>query len=399
MRRSHPVGMIYLCTGCSHICKFLDKACTELSKACGEVCKPLGKCIEFVCTPITKVLDRPFGFYVIFAGMVNIPAAIVAVLGVFDPKVAACKKHPLVIFCVVDIVLAIMHVAMALYIQNRLAFGMQEGVLNAKSPAQHMTPQRLEAQDAGAPAAAGDGQELSTRDLMKRAGEIILYDVGFCLYVFAFIGAFVFNGMGLDWVEKCNTGSALPRATGGLHLFFIVGAICIAGVWLCFLFCQACCDCLDGSSKRRQQQQQRPQHQNPPKQQKMATGLTTLVFGRKKAGTILRAPPQQPQQGVILGPQGPIQGVPAAAMVYGQQHPQQQAMPAPSAPPMAAPMASPTPSAPPPPQQQPPQKGGAAVLSTVGGFAAGKAAAGMGMAGRGLQAVGKKLDKKNAGHE
>lgn len=388
--------MIYICQAPGQCCKALDKACTECSKALGPICKPVSQCIEFVCTPITKVLDRPFGFFVIFAALINIPAAVVAALGVVDPEVADCEKHPLVIFCIVDIVLAVMHIAMALYIQYRLSFGLQEGVLNAKTP---MPGAQQTFQQAVNP---GQEQELSTRDLMQRAGEIIMYDVGFCLYVFAFIGAFVFNGLGMDWIRACNPDSAYPRAAGVLHLFFLVGALFIAGVWLSFLFCQACCDCLDGSSKRRKQQhQQQQQRQQPPKQQYMQSGLTTLVLGRKKGGQILRPPPQQ-QQGVVLGPQAaPIQGVPAAgfapaaappaSVVYGQP----QAMPAPSAPPMtpsAPPMAAPVQEQ----SQQPQQKGG--MLSTVGGFAATGAAAGIGAAGRGLQAVGKRLAKdKTAG--
>lgn len=236
------------------------------------------------------------------------------------------------VLCLADVFFAAMHCGMALYLQRALVRGLQEE---------------------GQSAIAATSQQPTPKELMSRAGHILLHDVPFCLYVFAFIGAFCFNCVGFGWIGACKTGTALLSIAATLHTLFAMGAVNFVALWYCALACSDCC----GGSKLAPAQQPvgggpagHPGYAQP--RPALLSGLFYLVFGR----------------GAAVSPHARAAGAGAPVVIMGMpaHAPASQAMPVPSAPPLQ-------------PQQQPqPQQ--PQPMSKVQ-----MAAAGLQFAGRGLQ--------------
>jgi len=150
--------MIYFCKGCECI----GKGCDECSKALGECCKPCA-----------KILERPLGGFVLMSIIVNLIVLICALLGVINPDVKNCTD-PVMLLCLADAVLAIIHGGFGVYLQSRLVSGLTKA------------------------GAIGPSSSLPSSEIMKQAGHIALYDVGFCLYIFVFAGSFFLQRRGLD---------------------------------------------------------------------------------------------------------------------------------------------------------------------------------------------------------
>merc|ERR1719367_260999 len=102
-----------------------------------------------------------------------------------------------------NIPLSVIHAIFAVYLQRLIVRGMGGGSKKPDAaPGQDGSPEE--------PAAVEESQPLTSEVLLKRAGRIMLYDIGFCVYVFTFIGSFVFNCAGLKWHSSCSYGSSLP---------------------------------------------------------------------------------------------------------------------------------------------------------------------------------------------
>eukprot|EP00443_Scrippsiella_acuminata_P092739 CAMPEP_0115390506 /NCGR_PEP_ID=MMETSP0271-20121206/10236_1 /TAXON_ID=71861 /ORGANISM="Scrippsiella trochoidea, Strain CCMP3099" /LENGTH=315 /DNA_ID=CAMNT_0002814049 /DNA_START=147 /DNA_END=1095 /DNA_ORIENTATION=+ len=286
--------------------------------------------------------------------MLTIPAFACAAGSLTDADVVGCSTHPLVMLCGVNAVLAIVHLGMALYLQKRLVHGLEPGILNTHG-------------------AAADGQapqNLSSKELMARAGQVVLYDVGFCIYVFVFFGAFVLQCTGFGWIGGCDPSSPLPYIAASLHVMFTLMAVFFGFMWW---FAMMCDDCCNSWSKPAQSVAQ------PQRRQRRGILGTLLGFllgntGRRQQGpppTVMGAPAQQ-QMGVP--PMYHASPIPPAGYQYHMG--QQQQQPVQGIPVHA--QGIPEPSAPPPPQQQPEQQ-------TAGQMAAQAAAGGIRAAGQGLQ--------------
>lgn len=152
-----------------------------------------------------------------------LPAGICAIVSQGDAALQDCES-PVLAACVVNIVLAIGHSGFALYLQSRLVSG-------------------FAAATAGGPGgAAPRGQEMDDpEELIKQAMHIVLYDVGFCIYIVVFVGALAFEIVALVWIGGCHGLGPLPVAAAGLMCAWGWLAIVLLVVWWCMLSCVACC--------------------------------------------------------------------------------------------------------------------------------------------------------------
>lgn len=332
--------------------KACDDACKSCSKCCDDACKGCGDC----CAPCSTALDRPLGSYVLMSGVLNIPAAACAAISFASEDVRGCSVQPLNALCGLNFVLGLGHFAMALYVQRRLVYGLN----NAGSMP-----------GAGAaPLSAAGSHSIPANELMTRAGHIVCYDVAFCLYLFAFVGSFALQCFGFNWIRACRASSSLPWVSATLLTVFAFAAVGFAFLWYCALSCDACLqDCW-------------PRRSHQPQAGQRPRGLLYLVLGNP-------APPAGAPAPTVVGTSSPVmQGMPMAGF-GGAPHAAHGAH-APSAPP-------------PPPQYQfqqgpaaaaPPPPGAPLRGQQAGAQAAGVAAAGLTMVGQGLNAAGQWLDKR-----
>mmetsp|Transcript_82706 Transcript_82706/g.184531 ORF Transcript_82706/g.184531 Transcript_82706/m.184531 type:complete len:349 (+) Transcript_82706:101-1147(+) len=278
-----------------YIFKACDGCCSGFGKACDQCCKDLGQC----CDPLCKVMDRPLGGYVLMAGLMNVPAAVCSVLALTDEGVTGCTKHPLSAFCGVNCLLAIGHTAFALYLQRQLVRGLAVDPLTGttqSAPSSGVAPTVV--------------QELSAKELMSRAGHIVLYDVGFCFYVFVFGFSFIFQNIGFGWISGCRgVDSALPWFSAVLLLLFAFGAVGFAMLWYCALACDDCCGSFGA----------RPVSTGAQPQNRQNTGLVGSLLKVIMGGGMSRQqqPPQQPP--TVMG--APVYAA-GGQQAYGGQHQQ-----------------------------------------------------------------------------
>jgi len=224
---------------------------------------------------VGKVLDRPLGGYVVTAWMFNIPVGICAALALANGRISGCVDKSVFWFCVANVVLAIVHCGFAIYLQTRLV------ALLA-----HMS----------------DGREATSQDLMKRAGDIVLYDFGFCIYIFVFLGSFFFQFVGLSWGRECDAG-ALPILAGVLLILFAFAAGFFFTIWLATLACVNCCQQCFGNLMLKVVLGRDISQRRPP--------APAVLIGQ--AVTTGAVPPQRPYQAVPPGHPGPS----AAQAMYG----------------------------------------------------------------------------------
>lgn len=188
-----------------------------------------------------------------------LPAAMCAALSLADEEVVACDRGQET--STANLALGVVHPLMALYLQTKLFHGLQQRDV---------------------PLTAADGRDLAAseqtqaRVLMERAGHVVLYDVLFCLYIFVFVGSFVFQLVALSWASSCGSSSPLPYAAATLLLLFGMMASCFGSCWW---FAMLCGDCCSRGALR---------------------GLFGFLFGRPSASIV---------QGAPVGP-AYLQGVP-----------------------------------------------------------------------------------------
>eukprot|EP00413_Alexandrium_margalefii_P026327 CAMPEP_0204574756 /NCGR_PEP_ID=MMETSP0661-20131031/40789_1 /ASSEMBLY_ACC=CAM_ASM_000606 /TAXON_ID=109239 /ORGANISM="Alexandrium margalefi, Strain AMGDE01CS-322" /LENGTH=248 /DNA_ID=CAMNT_0051583315 /DNA_START=69 /DNA_END=811 /DNA_ORIENTATION=+ len=236
--------MIHLFNGCGSLCK----ACNS---ACGGVCKFCGAAL----TPCTKVFERPLGGYVVMTAVLTLLAAMIACIGASNKEVRACDLHPLTLYCLLNVLFGLGHTAFAFYLQGKL-----DSSLRDQSPG--------EAEDGAAAAAPGaaSGQPATSAELLSRASHILLYDIGFCFYVFIFFASFIINCAGVGWSLDC-VGAKEPWASGFLMVFFHVLAVCFAILWSAVLWCDHRCGRLMGK-------------QQPSSGGHQGSGLARVIIGR-----------------------------------------------------------------------------------------------------------------------
>eukprot|EP00929_Paragymnodinium_shiwhaense_P076810 TRINITY_DN39541_c0_g1_i2.p1 TRINITY_DN39541_c0_g1~~TRINITY_DN39541_c0_g1_i2.p1 ORF type:complete len:215 (-),score=40.61 TRINITY_DN39541_c0_g1_i2:200-844(-) len=204
--------MIYIFKGCEGCCNGFGKACDRLCHGCNHVCRPC-----------CQVLERPLGGFVLLAAILGLPATLFGALAVTEPEASDCEQ-PLLMVCGVNAVLGLLHPGMALYLQVRLLSGLDPAQLTSA--------------------------DLSAKELLNRAWHIVLYDVCFCFYIFAFFGGFFFNLWSFGAVSGCQSTYIWLSST--LLLLFGLGALGFTFLWFLVMACEDCCN-FGGSSRPKSQ--------------------------------------------------------------------------------------------------------------------------------------------------
>jgi len=212
--RDHLRGarMIYIFQLCGGICKAPCVCCQEVSKACNNCCKGCGTACDDCCKAISDcwapIVQRPLGSFVIVTWVVM--ALVIACCAATIPNGLKPENkdicRDLVIFCLADIGLAIIHGAFALYMQRRLVSALDE-------------------------------QEGSSHsDIGKTLGAIMWRDIGFCLYFFVFFAAFGYNFYGIGEGRTCNDHGYSQGAVGLMLCF----GVCTFWFGLCYPLGNCC---------------------------------------------------------------------------------------------------------------------------------------------------------------
>jgi len=155
-------------------------------------------CEGCTCSFIT---DRPLGWY-IFLCLVNlIPVVLLGGVGAIDD----CDDAPGAAVSAGSAVLALLHLGFAFYFQCRLIRGLE----SVEAP--------------------------TAEELSKRAGDILLYDVGFCVYAIIFLMAFFFNCYAAAASLQCSNAAGTLAAILSILFAFLAFAFMI--LWFCCLHC------------------------------------------------------------------------------------------------------------------------------------------------------------------
>jgi len=169
-----------LCDLCGNVCQTCAHCSADLCGGCEQTCK---NC----CRPIVAITSRPLGCFVIIAAVLNIPAAAVALSSLSNPAIQECEVRN---FCYGAVGIALMNVAFSLYLQWRLDLSIRSG------------------------------NEQGARALIQEATQIVLYDVGFCIYVIVFVFSVVFSFMGIGWSSDCPARDSGPLWAAVFLLLF-----------------------------------------------------------------------------------------------------------------------------------------------------------------------------------
>mmetsp|Transcript_31907 Transcript_31907/g.91974 ORF Transcript_31907/g.91974 Transcript_31907/m.91974 type:complete len:225 (-) Transcript_31907:138-812(-) len=217
--------MIYIFKGCAEICRLPCKACDACCTFIGNSCS----CIDDFFKPIVA---GPLAAYVLGTWFYM---ALLAAAGAFGVADSQCTEAQ--VACAVFIGLSVVHAAFAYYLQRQIVSGLARKGLH---PSSH-------------------------QDLAREAVHILLYDVGVCLYILAFLGSFAF---------ACYSFGLL--GCGGVSWGFGAATLLVMYAWLAAAYLSAwyCCAYCAGvfqSSRRPPQRQQR--QQKPPQQNFVVMGV------------------------------------------------------------------------------------------------------------------------------
>jgi len=179
-----------------------DVLCKAPCKCCKEACKAWAD----VWAPITR---NPLGGYVIMTWITMIPVVVCA--GVSLTKIV-CKDPKLHLFLAIGT--ALIHALGAWHIQHQLVKALNDAGMEERAQMTHHA-------------------------IAKKAGYVMVYDIGFCLYTFFFLGAFGFACYSLQSLQDCEgEGTGLARCAWGLLIFYAMAACNFATCWYCG---QQCC--------------------------------------------------------------------------------------------------------------------------------------------------------------
>lgn len=190
--------MIYICKGCSSACEGICALCCKLPcKACSRCCRECCECLHVVFHPI---LRGPLGPYVMATWVVMLVASIAAIYGYTQADCSDAETGNILL-----LVVAAIHALFATYIQRRIIWGL--AVRNV---------------------------EWSSGQVAKEAVNIGLYDIGFCLYFFFFIGALCFCFYSMSMLS-CG------GSTGWIAVICLLVYKFCAPYYILFWYCGNCC--------------------------------------------------------------------------------------------------------------------------------------------------------------
>jgi hypothetical protein len=217
--------------------------------------------------------------------------------GALNKDVSDCED-PVMMLCFANVALAIVHGGFALYLQSRLLTGLAKTGTAASS----------------------------SKELMSQANHIMLYDIGFCLYVFVFFVSFGLNVVGLSWISDCSPSTPLPFIGALLLVLYAFGVVFFAVFWWFLMACDECC----GGLFRPPPPRPTPVYAAAPARKRPA-GLVGFMLGGLMPQQKQRGPQPAPQQmGMPMGV--PVQVARPVATGYVVQQPGAAAPPPAAAP-------------------------------------------------------------------
>lgn len=190
--------MIYICKGCGQVCVGPCKCCAEICKKIGQFFRP--------------VLEKPLGTYVVATWVALL--FIATPLGVLGMLSGGCSDVKMKgIIC---IICSVIHSCVAYYIQWRIVQNLAKG-----------------------------GGAFSGQQAAQEAGKLILYDVGFCIYMIFYFGGF--GAACWSMSADCDYG------VDAVSLFTFLSALCLV-IWGVGAFNYALCwyfgNCLFGGANK-----------------------------------------------------------------------------------------------------------------------------------------------------
>merc|ERR1719272_1421313 len=148
-----------------------------------------------------------------------------------SPHITKCAASfpSMSILACVDVMMAIAHVVVAIYFQCRLISSLK------------MPEADQEANGGGGRQKPHDHQA----NMMNQATHIMMYDIGFCLYMLLLIASLVLNIQGFFATWDCSYEySGFLTWSSMLHLAFLGILVLVALLWFCIVGCQEkeCCE-------------------------------------------------------------------------------------------------------------------------------------------------------------
>jgi hypothetical protein len=224
--------MIYLCKAFTLPCKCCEASCKAAGEACKESCKCIGtlceKCGDFF-GPITRgpLAAYVVGTWVTMVGCIFafVMAYVKATEWIDSVPTAAeeiAKKYceEATMFFIINIPVCVVDMLMARYIQWKVVREIRKE--------------------------GHDTETISHQDIAEKARHIALYDIGFCLYVFFFLGGFGLQVWGLTQLEDCQ-GTGTGWAASGVK---IVYHVLIWNYFFCWYVWQHCCGAKEKRKER-----------------------------------------------------------------------------------------------------------------------------------------------------
>jgi len=218
-----------LCTccreGCGSVCSCCGKTCTEMGTCVGKACESCeeglssavsccsstcGTCCGSLCSVLSAPLRKPLAGYFVLAVMFGIPLIVTGASGLSRVGPAECGG--LQALSIGYIVFGVLHILFTLHVQERLS---ASAVLEEEAPA-----------SAGSEGGAG---------LARRAWRVMLYDVGFALYLLTAIASFVFGIWAFFKSMDCLTSGPLMASV--LLIVFGPVSVAYAGCWAATVCC------------------------------------------------------------------------------------------------------------------------------------------------------------------
>mmetsp|Transcript_21071 Transcript_21071/g.56145 ORF Transcript_21071/g.56145 Transcript_21071/m.56145 type:complete len:227 (-) Transcript_21071:118-798(-) len=164
-------------------------------RECGHVCEMC----DLGCQCVARPFLLPLGGGTLLSLLFGIPVVALSVLGL---RQAQPCDH-LRVVGLGDALCGCVHICFAFYLQCRLLVSggpLPNASQNAKS-------------------------------LVDRAWDLVLYDVGLCLYVPTFIFSFVFGWLGVVWSSECDYAGATLGASILLVIFGVVATAYVIVWW------------------------------------------------------------------------------------------------------------------------------------------------------------------------
>mmetsp|Transcript_121880 Transcript_121880/g.235091 ORF Transcript_121880/g.235091 Transcript_121880/m.235091 type:complete len:215 (-) Transcript_121880:13-657(-) len=184
--------MIYICKGCGQVC-------AAPCKICDGCCKAISDCFG-------PILQKPLGHYVVGTWIALLFVA--TPLGVLGVLSGGCNDVK--ITSIILIGLAVMHSFMAYYTQMRI----HQNVCKS-------------------------GSAFSGQAVAKEASKLMMYDIGFCIYVFVFVGSWGYACFALS--TGCDVGTDDKAMMTFLSaLVLIIWGVCAVQYAICWYFGNCC---------------------------------------------------------------------------------------------------------------------------------------------------------------